>query len=85
MASIFRIATELNIPYKHIYLIVILNLNGLDNNHVCSLLNIKISNKELLAPYNQEKPEEYDTLYIQSFGDILPNPSNQLDHYIQTL
>ncbi|HFJ9404241.1 TPA: hypothetical protein ACGW3F_003348 [Bacillus paranthracis] len=53
MSSIVRIATELNIPHKHIYLIVISNLNGFDINHVCSLLDIKISNKELLAPSNQ--------------------------------
>ncbi|UYZ22041.1 hypothetical protein [Mesobacillus jeotgali] len=78
ISSILRIATELNIPHKQIYLIVTSNLNGLDNNHVCSLLDIKISNKEILDPSNQEKLEEYDKLYIQSFGDILPNPSNQI-------
>ncbi|GGC97748.1 hypothetical protein GCM10007216_30660 [Thalassobacillus devorans] len=78
ISNITNIATELSISHENIFLIVISNLNGLDNNSVCALLDTKISNKEILDPVNIDKLKEYNNLYIQTFRDILPNPKKQI-------
>jgi hypothetical protein len=76
--NICKTATKLTVSHDNIFLIVMSNLNGLDNNHVCSTLGTKISNKDLLDPSNLDILKEYNNLYIQSFSDILPCPSNQI-------
>ena len=71
-------ANTLNISPENIFIIVLSNINGLDNTHVCATLNQNISNKELIDPANLQVLKKYCTLYIDNFKNLLPHVQNQI-------
>lgn len=71
-------AKSLNIETRNIFMIVLSNTNGLDNEHVNSLLHKDISNKEILEPEYLDDLKKYCILYIDSFKILLPEPRQQL-------
>ncbi len=78
ITDIVSMANSLNIPTSNIFLIVLSNANGLDNQHVCSTLNTNISNKDILDPVNLNILKNYCNLYANSFSSLLPSTSNQI-------
>lgn len=76
--DIITMSYNLNISSENIFLIVLSNTNGLDNQHVRSTLKLGISNKDILEQSNFSTLQKYCRLYINSFANILPNPSKQI-------
>lgn len=76
--EITTFANTLNIPLENIFIIVLSNNNGLDNNHVCATLNQNISNKDILSPTNLQTLRKYCTMYIDDFKNLLPNAHDQI-------
>lgn len=76
--NMLSIANNLGINKRHIFLVVLSNSNGLDNQHICSTLNQAISNKDILEDNNIDILRNYCNSYIKSFSSLLPNPHKQL-------
>lgn len=81
IAEIGKVASQLNIPKENIFIIVISNLNGLDNQHVRNTLGYAISNKDILDESNIDKLKEYCMLYIDSLSGLVPYPKEQI-HFL---
>lgn len=78
ISNMISISNSLSIPTDNIFLVVLSNLNGLDNQHIASTINNSISTKDILNSTNINLLKKYCKLYIDSFNILLPNPQAQM-------
>lgn len=72
------IAATHGISADKVFFMVISFRNGLDNDHVTSLLGFDISNKDILEPQNRKHLETYTYKYVDRAKGHLPNPHEQV-------
>lgn len=66
------------VPADKVLFMVISFRNGLDNEHVTTLLGFDISNKDILEPQNRKHLETYAYKYVDQAKGHLPRPHDQV-------
>lgn len=72
------LAKKHGVPADRVLFMVISFRNGLDNEHVTTLLGFDISNKDILERQNRNHLENYAYKYVDQANGHLPSPHDQV-------